>query len=177
MWNLITLDGIFEGEKSWDVRWHQRALGPEFHQFAIEQLKTAEMLLFGRVTYEGMAAFWSTEKNEIAGYMNNLPKVVFSRTLDKAEWQNTRLIKEAVNAVRKLKEEGDGNLFVFGSADLSASLMAAGLFDEYRIGLTSIILGKGRPLFPTGIPGMNLKLVQTRPLTQGCVVLYYRPDK
>ena len=84
MWNLVTLDGYFEGAKSWDLDWHNYAWGEELERFSIEQLKTIDALLFGRVTYEGMASYWTTAKGEVAesaDAMNRIPKIVFSKTL------------------------------------------------------------------------------------------------
>src|SRR5581483_1918832 len=136
MWNLITLDGFFEGDHPWALEFHQTVWGPELENFCIEQLKSADMLFFGRVTYEGMAAYWQSETGEVAEFMNRLPKVVFSRKLDRAEWNNTAVIKDDVAGnVKRLKRAGSGNIFVFGSADLSVSLMKEGLFDEYRIAI------------------------------------------
>jgi len=82
MWNLVTLDGFFEGPFSWEIDWHDYVWGEELEQFSIEQSKSADMLLFGRVTYQGMAAYWASEKGEIADFMNNIPKIAFSRTLE-----------------------------------------------------------------------------------------------
>lgn len=104
------------------------------------------MLIFGRVTYEGMAAYWSSAKGEIADFMNSVPKVVFSRTLEKAEWRNTRLVKKnAAEEVAKLKNQPGKNLFIFGSAELSATLMRRNLIDEHRLGINPVILGGGTP--------------------------------
>jgi hypothetical protein len=82
MWNIITLDGYFEGDKNWDLSFHEKLWGPELEKKSIEQLKSADYLLFGRVTYEGMAAYWKTAEGEIAGLMNSIPKLVCSRTLN-----------------------------------------------------------------------------------------------
>ena len=91
------------------------------------------ILLFGRVTYEGMASYWSTQKGEKADFMNSLPKLVFSRTLEKADWTNSRLIKEnAVEEVKKLKQESGKDMFIFGSVDLSDTFLQAGLVDEIQ---------------------------------------------
>jgi dihydrofolate reductase len=81
MWNLITLDGYFEGEKNWDLPWHEDLWGEELERFSLDQLQSADMLVFGRVTYEGMAAYWQTATGAVAEYMNSLPKLVCSRTL------------------------------------------------------------------------------------------------
>src|SRR5438093_12384605 len=103
---LVTLVGLFDGSKSWEIYWHDTILGDELEQYAIEQSKSTGMLLFGRVTYEGMASYWPTQKGEVADFMNSIPKVVFSRTLKKADWNNTRLVKDnVIEEVIKLKKE------------------------------------------------------------------------
>src|ERR1700688_129764 len=113
MWNLLTLDGFFEGAKTWELDWHQYVWGEELEQLSIEQLRSADRLLFGRVTYEGMAAHWQTAQGEVADLMNNLPKVVFSRTLERPQWASTRLVKDnAVAEVLELKRQGEKNMFV-----------------------------------------------------------------
>jgi len=105
--------------------------------------------------------------------MNTVSKIVFSRTLSRADWNNTRLIKgEAVEEVRRLKQQTGGNLFVFGSADLSSSLIPRGLIDEFRIMVNPVVLGSGNPLFRDKL---NLKLLETRTFQNGNVLLYYHP--
>lgn len=175
MWNLITLDGYFEGAKNWDLPWHERLWGEELERFSLQQLESADMLLFGRVTYEGMAAYWQTVQGKIADYMNNLPKVVCSRTLQTAAWNNTTLVKNKVaGEVARLKQQGNGNIFVFGSANLSKMLINEGLFDEYRLGIAPVIHGNGRLLFSDGLQPQGLELLETRPLSNGCVILCYQ---
>ena len=177
MWNLITLDGYFEGVKNWDLPWHERVWGEELERFSLDQLQSADMLVFGRVTYEGMAAYWQTAKGAIAEYMNRLPKVVCSRTLESAPWNNTLRVKDnAAEKVATLKRQGDGNMFVFGSANLSKTLMNAKLFDEYRIGIAPVIHGDGRLLFNDGLRSQGLQLLEARPLSTGCVILRYWPE-
>ncbi len=108
--------------------------------------------------------------------MNKLPKLVFSRTLERAEWVNTRLVQDdAVATVRELKGQCVKNILVFGSADLSSTLIDAGLFDEYRLGITSVVLGRGRPLFREAMNRQRLSLQDARQLSPGCVVLRYTP--
>ena len=179
MWNMVTLDGLFEGARNWDLDWHNYAWGDELEKFSLDQLKTADMLLFGRITYEGMAAYWTTakgEKGEVADLMNSLPKVVFSRTLEKADWKNTTLVREsAERAVVDLKQQAGRDLFVFGSANLCSSLMQAGLIDEYRLGLNPLVLGSGTPLFRPGAAQHKMKLLEARPLKSGVVLLRYEP--
>ena len=178
MWNVITLDGYFEGPESWSLDWHEEVWGDELEQFSLEQLRGADMLLFGRVTYEGMAAYWPTAESEpeIARMMNELPKMVFSRTLDQAAWGPSTLVREVEPAaLQRLKEEGEGELLVFGSGSLSAALSQADLFDEYRLLLAPVVLGSGTTLFGHRLPRRRLELLETRPLVSGAVLLRYRP--
>lgn len=177
MWNLITVDGYFEGENNWDLPWHEKVWGEELEQFSLDQLRSCDMLVFGRVTYEGMAAYWQTAKGAVADYMNHLPKAVCSRTLTTADWNNTTLVKDnAAKEIAKLKQQGDGNMFVFGSANLSKTLMNERLFDEYRLGIAPVIHGKGRLLFSSGLKPQGLQLLEARTLSTGCVILRYKPE-
>ena len=179
MWNLITLDGFFEGTKKWDLEFHNDVWSEDLERFALDQLKTVGTLLFGRVTYEGMAAYWTTVTGEaeVAKFMNALPKIVASTTLKKAEWNNSRIIgDDVVGEITKLKQQPGKDIFVFGSADLSATLMQHGLFDEYRIGLAPVILGSGTPLF-TAPQKSALELVDRQSMQKGFVVLRYIPKK
>lgn len=174
MWNLITLDGYFEGNTNWDLPFHLVVWGNELEQLSIEQLQSADYLVFGRVTYEGMAAYWTKEEGIIADLMNNIPKLVFSRTLETADWKNTILIKENASAeIRKLKEQGGRDMYVFGSANLSETFINEDLFDEYRICIAPVILGSGRPLFRQGITSKKLTLTSTQQLLTGGTVLKY----
>lgn len=183
MWNIMTLDGYFEGTENWDLSFHETIWGEELEKLSLEQLHAADYLVFGRVTYEGMAAHWSktlegevAELGEIAELMNKIPKLVFSRTLKTVEWNNSTLIKEnASTEISRLKAQGDGDMYVFGSANLSETFINDNLFDEYRIGIAPGILGSGRPLFRQGIPPKNLTLVSTQPLSNGGIVLKYTP--
>ena len=176
MWNLITLDGFFEATEPWSLGAHQRALDDAFHQFALNQLLGADMLLFGRKTYEGMAAHWRGETGAIADGMNAIPKLVASRTLHIADWNNTTLVQgDIATAVRTAKQNSARDIFVFGSADLSITLMNENLFDEYRIAVISTLIGHGRPLFSPAIKPQQLNLLDTQQLSPGCVVLRYAP--
>ena len=173
MWNVITLDGCFEGEKPWDLSFHQLVWGPELQTLAIEQLSEADMIVFGEYTYKGMADYWPTNKAKEADLMNSIKKVVCSETRSKADWNNTVIVKDAVSGIRKLKEEGDRPMYVFGSGMLSRSLMNAGLFDEIRLCVAPVILGKGRRLFTNDTAKRNLKLLETRQLENGGVIVRY----
>jgi dihydrofolate reductase len=174
MWNIVTLDGFFEGTAPWELSWHEQIWGEELERFSIEQLRSADMLIFGRRTYEGMAAHWRTAENEIARYMNGLPKLVFSRTLKSAAWQNSSVVREdPAQVIPALKRNGCGHLFVFGSALLSRALMDAELFDEYRIAVAPVLAGSGRRLFDGAQGAQKLQLRQTRTLQTGGVILHY----
>jgi len=175
MWNLMTLDGYFEGTKKWDLDFHNIVWSDELEQLSIQQLKSCSTLVFGRITYEGMAAYWTTVTGEVevAGFMNSIPKIVFSTTLQKAEWNNTRLVKGNIEQeIAVLKQSGKDS-YIFGSADLSATLMKLGLIDEYRICVVPIILGGGTPLFKIIPEQVKLKLVESRSLKSGGVILRY----
>lgn len=173
MWNVITLDGFFEGSQPWDLDFHQTAWGKDLQEFIDAQLATAEMLVYGKDTYEGMFDYWSKEKGKTADKLNALPKIVCSRTLKKADWNNTIIAKDAVAEIPKLKQAGDGNIFVFGSGNLSESLMKANLFDEYRLCIAPVFLGKGKRLFNEGLPYQKLKLLKEHTLQSGGVILMY----
>ena len=176
MWNMVTLDGLFEGPKKWDLDWHNYVWGDELEQMSIGQLKAADMLLFGRVTYEGMASYWPSAQGETAELMNGIAKVVFSRTLDRAEWGNTQLVKaDAEQVVTRLKQQSGRDMLIFGSANLSAQLMEKGLIDEYRLGMNPLVLGSGNPLFKPSGHMLRMKLLEARPLKSGCVILRYQP--
>src|SRR5262249_47626852 len=125
VWNMVTLDGFFEGAKPWEIDWHESVWGEELERFSLEQAKEVGALLFGRKTYEGMASYWQNAKGEgeVTPFMNSVPKIVFSNTLDAATWNNTRLVKgSAEDAVAELKRGEGKDLFIFGSADLTDSL-------------------------------------------------------
>ncbi|MFC0773526.1 dihydrofolate reductase family protein [Terrimonas alba] len=174
MWNVITLDGYFEGEKNWELSFHETVWGPETERFSLEQLNAADYLVFGRTTYEGMAAYWKTAKGEIADFMNKLPKIVCSRTLNSVDWNNSILIKENVaNEIAKLKAKSNKDMYVFGSANLSETLIKENLIDEYRICIAPVIIGKGRYLFAKGLPERKLSLISSQPLMTGGVILKY----
>jgi len=176
MWDVVTLDGRFEGEKPWDLSFHELVWGPELEAFSITQLEEASMLVFGENTYKGMADYWPNAEGadvRVAPFMNGIAKIVCSPTLEKAEWANTIIVRDAVSEIRSLKEEEGGSMFVFGSSILSESLMNAGLFDEIRLCVAPVVLGRGRHLFTDKNSKRNLKLLEARSLENGGVILRY----
>lgn len=175
MWNLMTLDGFVEGPGH-DIAWHEAVWDDALEAFSIAQLKTAGGLLFGRRTYELMAAHWPAEEGAVAAYMNRLPKFAVSRTLTRVEWRDSRLIRaDAVHEVARLKEAIDGDLFLFGSAHLAATLLPHGLFDELRLGIAPLTIGRGEPLFKPDAGRFTFRLAESRALESGVVILRYLP--
>lgn len=177
MWNLMSLDGYFEGPNR-DISWFEEVWGEELEQFSLEQGHSADALLFGRVTYEMMANYWPSATGEIADFMNALPKVVASRTLQNADWHNTRVIGENVpEEIARLKNELGKDIYLFGSADLSAGLIPHGLIDEFRICVAPVALGGGTPLFKDSPERLKLRLLEARPIATGAVILRYQPNE
>ncbi len=180
MWNVVTLDGYFEGAKNWNLSFHELVWGKELEELSLVQLKSADMLVFGATTYRGMADYWTKaegEEGEIAKFMNAIQKVVCSSTLKTADWNNTIVVKDAVAEIPELKRQGNGDMFVFGSGNLSESLMKAGQFDEFRLCVAPVFLGEGKLLFKQGIPQKKLKLLDGRPLATGGILLRYAPEE
>ncbi len=178
--NLITLDGFFEGPKR-EIDWHN--VDEEFNEFAIQQLDTFDMLLFGRVTYEMMASYWPTEaavKDDpiVAGKMNGIAKLVYSTTLKKADWNNSSILqKDIIKETARLKQQPGKDMAVFGSGELGNALLEAGLMDEIRVIINPILLGDGHPMFKKEKERQKLKLLSSRTFHNGNVLLYYQPGK
>lgn len=176
VWNVVTVDGCFEGEKPWDLSFHSLVWGPELEAQSLAQLREADMLVFGKKTYQGMAEYWqkAEDEGEVAPLMNSIAKVVCSATLETAEWNNTTIVRDAVSELARLKEGGDRPMYVFGSGKLAESLLNAGLIDEIRLCIAPTILGRGRRLFTEGYATRNLELLESRALSNGGVILRYR---
>lgn len=182
MFNLVSLDGFFEGPNH-ELDWFNvNANDAEFTEFANNQLNEIDVLLFGRKTYEMMASFWPTEsalrdQPVTAERMNSLPKLVCSKTLEKVEWNNSRLVKNNIaEEISKLKEQPGKNIAMFGSSDLSEGLIQMGVIDEFRIMVNPVILGNGKPLFKGIKEKLKLKLLKTRTFSSGNVLLCYEPE-
>ncbi len=177
MFNMMSLDGFFAGPNG-DISWHY--VDKEFNDFAVQQLDEAGTLLFGRVTYQLMAGYWPTQAARtgdpvVAGRMNDMQKIVVSRTLPRADWENTRVVKDNVEGeILRLKKTSGKDIAIMGSSVLLAGLMKAGLVDEIRIMVNPVILGAGRPLFAGG--AARLKLLWCRAFRSGNVLLTYRSD-
>jgi dihydrofolate reductase len=179
--NNITADGYFSGANG-DLSWAKANQDPEFQAYTEQNAKGGGTLLFGRITYEMMVSYWPTpmaaqHNPVVAERMNNLKKYVFSKTLDKASWHNTRLLKgDLVEEVRKLKEQQDGDgMVILGSGSIVAQLAQASLIDEFQMVVNPIALGKGRTMFDNIQGPIRLKLTNSRTFTAGNVLLTYEP--
>ena len=178
----VSVDGYFEGPDR-DLDWQM--VDDELHRHFNEQLRTMGAFLSGRVTHELMAGFWPTADLdpsstapmvEFAGIWRDMPKIVFSRTLERADW-NTTVVREVVpEEIRELKAQPGGDM-ALGGADLAAAFMRHDLIDEYRLYVHPIVIGRGKPLFQPSDTKVDLRLAETRTFGNGVVLLHYqRPD-
>jgi dihydrofolate reductase len=178
VFNLVTLDGYFAGEDG-DISWHR--VDEEFQELANVAANSGNTLLFGRVTYLLMASYWPSpealrDDPLIAAGMNRAEKLVFSRSLDRVEWHNARLVKgELLDEVRRLKAGSGPDLTLLGSGTIIAQLAAAGLIDEYQLLLNPVALGRGRTLFEGIAKKLEFKLTGTRRFGNGNLLLTYEP--
>ena len=177
VFNNVTLDGYytsFDGDMSWGHKFD-----PEWIEFTNENAKGGAVLAFGRKTYDMMAGYWPTPmaiKNmpAVAEAMNKQPKLVFSRTMNEAKWNNTRLIKgDLTTEVGKIKSEPGNDIVIMGSGNLISQLAQLKLIDEFQIAVTPVVLGKGKSMFD-GVDKTSLKLTKTRAFGNGTVLLCYQ---
>jgi dihydrofolate reductase len=175
--NSVTLDGYFTDQNG-DMSWAHKN-DPEWNEFTAGNAGGDGTLLFGRVTYQMMEAFWPTPQAKanfgaVADGMNRHQKVVFSRTLDKVSWSNTRLVNGDPSAeVRRMKMEAGPGLVILGSGSIIAQLTQEGLIDEYQMVVNPIVIGKGRTMFEGVSRKVNLKLTNERRFRNGNVLLTY----
>jgi dihydrofolate reductase len=175
---MVTLDGFYEGPKQEFGFWN---LDEEFYRFSVGQLHDTDVLIFGRVTYEGMASYWPNEGARdddpvVAELMNTLPKLVVSTTLETADWSNTTLVGGNVTEeITKLKQQPGRDLGILGSPNLTASLIGLGLVDELRVVVNPVVIGDGKSPFRGARRELHLRLLQTRTFASGNVLLTYQP--
>lgn len=176
---MISVDGFIEGPNR-ELDWH--VVDEEFINYAVNLLNSADAIIFGRVTYQTMAAYWPTPAAManyplIAERMNNLPKFVFSPTLEKVEWQYSKLVKGNIaEEVAILKRQIGSVMMIFGSSDLAVALTKLGLIDEYRIIVNPVVLGSGKTLLTGLHDRLKLKLIEARTFSSGSVLLCYQPE-
>ena len=174
---MVSLDGFYEGPgEGWEaIDWHRA--DDEWDRYSVETMAGADTLLLGRRTYQGFAEFWPAQEGELARALDDVAKVVFSTTLERADWNASRLVRhDAAGEVERLKRQPGKDILVFGSATLAETLTRAGLIDEYRLAYNPVVLGAGRPLFRPGEERLNLRLTGTRTFAAGIVVLTYTPE-
>jgi dihydrofolate reductase len=174
-WNLVTLDGFFEGTAPWDLAFHEKAWGEELDRLSTELGSKAHALVFGRKTYEGMKSYWTTaQPSPVASYMNSLPKLVASRAITSSDWNNTTVTADIVSEVERLKHRWEKDLYLFGSAELLHDLLEAGVVDEVMLCIVPVLLGEGTPLFKPGIKA-DLNQIDVQVLEKGGVIARYQP--
>lgn len=181
----VTLDGFIagpNGEMDWVGQFYDEAMGT----YEGNLVNAADTLLLGRVTYESFAGSWphvpdnpdvSEGEKAYARRLNAMRKVVVSRTLDRAEWNNSTLLREVTpEAIEQLKREAGGDMVIYGSASLVHALTNLGAIDEYQLLVHPVILGGGKPLFGDIKDQVTLKLVNTKTHPSGVVLLTYQPS-
>ena len=179
VFDSISLDGYFTDANS-DMSW-AHAQDPEWNAFAAGNASGGGMLVFGRVTYEQMAGFWPTPEAaammpEVAAGMNSMQKLVFSRTLADAGWQNTRLVTNNMpGEIRRLKAGTGPDMTILGSGSIVAQLADQNLIDGYTLVMVPVALGGGRSLFEGMRQRLRMTLTSSRTFGNGNVVLSYRP--
>ena len=176
----VSLDGFIEGPER-QIDWHM--VDDELHSHFNEQLRAMGAFLNGRVTYELMAGFWPTADSdpsstgpmvEFSGIWRDTPKIVFSRTLERADWNTTIVRDVVVDEVMALKAQPGGDL-ALGGADLASAFMEHDLIDEYRLYVHPVLIGRGKSLFRASDARTNLQLTETRAFGNGVVLLRYQP--
>ena len=179
VFNSISLDGYFT-DGSGDMSWAHKN-DPEWNEFIAGNARGGgeALFLFGRVTYEMMASWWPSPQAiqmmpDVANAMNSRQKVVFSKTLKEATWNNTRLVKEnMIDEVQKLKNEAGEDILIFGSGTIVSQLTEAGLIDEYQMVINPIVLGSGRTMFEGLKEKVVLKRTSERTFDNGNIFAIY----
>jgi dihydrofolate reductase len=179
---FITLDGVIEdpggAEGFQHGGWSFKFQDPEGMRFKLDELMAADVQLLGRVTYEGFAKAWPGMERDEAGFadkMNGMPKVVVSATLTEATWQNSEIVRpdDLAAKVAELKEGGDGDILVAGSATLVRALAALDLVDRYNLMVFPVALGSGKRLFDGIERPATLRLASAQQLASGTQILTY----
>lgn len=180
----VTLDDFMSGTNG-ELDWHFPLWNEEMAAYAFEELSGADTIILGRVTYQAMASYWPTAasrpgytRNDIAfaNLMNDRAKIVFSTTLKKAAWKNTRVMRgDIAKEITALKQERGGDMIVYGSGSIVTSLIQSGLVDEYQVWIHPVVIGSGVPFFKDMGSRLDLKLLRTKRFASGVIILYYEP--
>jgi len=181
VFNQVSVDGYFVDRRG-DMSWAKEDRDAEFDAFTSENASLDAVLLFGRVTYDLMASFWPTpmaaqNMPTVAERMNSLPKLVFSRGLKSASWNNTTIVnRDPAAEVRRLKSEPGPDLVIMGSGNVVSQLACdITLIDEYQLVVIPIALGGGRTLFDGLAESVKFQLMGSRTFGNGNVLLRYEP--
>jgi dihydrofolate reductase len=176
VFNLISVDGFFESIDN-SLDWFNA--DEEFNEFALNQLKSIHAILYGRITYEGMFEYWTSEMAaqsdlEMTTLMNETKKFVFSKTLNSLKWKNAELISnELISKVNEIKKTYSKDIIVFGSGNLITSLIELKLVDGFRLMVVPVLLGKGKRLFQDLSNTTNLKSLDKKQFDSGNLLLTY----
>ena len=174
----LTLDGVFDADNM--DQWWFPYDSAERQKHIMEGYSGCDVYLLGRITYEMLWPFWSTQTNDggAGQILNSMKKYVVSSTLKKAPWKESTIIRgNVVEEITKLKQQPGKDILVDGSATLVQSLMETDLIDEYRLLVVPIIVGSGRHIFKEGLPITRLKIVKNETLSSGIINLTYQPDR
>ena len=182
----VTLDGFIAGPNG-AMDWMEEFIDESLANYESELQKTVDVTLFGRVTYQGFESFWpqvardpASPKGlvEYAQQLNAMCKIVFSKTLSRAEWNNAALVQEIVpEEIIHMKQEPGRDMVIYGSASIVRTLTNLGLIDRYHLLVYPVVLGSGKPLFQDIVHKVKLSLVSTKTHPSGVVVLSYQPIK
>jgi dihydrofolate reductase len=182
VFNQLSVDGYFTDAQG-DMSWAKEGVDDEFNRFTMERAQGGGVLLFGRVTYELMESFWPTPNAArtlptVAKQMNTLPKVVFSRTMTEARWNNTKLVKNDLEGtIRRMKAETGPGIAIMGSGTIVSQLAETGLIDAYELIINPVALGAGRTIFDGIRNRVELRLAESRTFKNGKVFLCYAPRR
>ena len=176
---FLTLNGFYKGPDE-DTSWHRH--GGEESDFASEGAQSGSILLFGRTTYDMMASWWPTAQAKeampgVAKGMNESQKIVVSRSLKKASWQNTRIVNDLLPGIRQLKQESTNDITLLGSGTILTQLASAGLIDVYQFMIDPVALGQGTTILQGLEHQLDLQLTSHRVFNSGVVLLTYEPLK
>lgn len=180
VFNFITLNGYYKGANE-DISWHSHE-GEEEQEFSSKSAQSGNTLLFGRTTYEMMASFWPTPMAAeaypgVAKGMNESEKIVFSNTLEKADWENTTIMKgDVVEQIRQLKKQPGSDMAILGSGTILTQFAEAGLIDQFQFLIVPVVMGSGTSVFEAIGHNLKLKLTDSRTFKSGTVLLTYEPE-
>lgn len=171
---MVSVDGYIEAPND-DITWH--VWDDEMSEYMMGFFKTVDTFIYGRKSYKLMINYWPDQAGEFADIMNEMPKIVFSRTLDNVTW-NSQLVKEnAALEIQKQKKLPGKNMVLFAGADIASTFIKHDLIDEYRLIVNPVVLGGGTPLFKDVKDPLSLNLLQTKSFQCGNSLLCYEPAK